>query len=190
MNLDAFWLLFIQDHLRNGLLTPLMVVVTMLGNKGIIWMVLIALLLWRRRTRWVGALAAVSFLVNAGLAELFIKHAVMRPRPFLSIPELQTLVAQPLTYSFPSVHTRWRLSSGARRCANGAALSWRWPVSWPSRASTSVCTIRRPTSLQGYCWPGSAVPSSGASAGAPCALPAAVAASNGLRALGAAALRL
>ena len=63
MNLDAFWLLFIQDHLRNGLLTPLMVVVTMLGNKGIIWMVLIALLLWRRRTRWVGALAAVSFLV-------------------------------------------------------------------------------------------------------------------------------
>ena len=73
MNLDAFWLLFIQDHLRNGLLTPLMVVVTMLGNKGIIWMVLIALLLWRRRTRWVGALAAVSFLVNAGLAELFIR---------------------------------------------------------------------------------------------------------------------
>ena len=105
MNLDAFWLLFIQDHLRNGLLTPLMVVVTMLGNKGIIWMVLIALLLWRRRTRWVGALAAVSFLVNAGLAELIIKHAVMRPRPFLTIPELQTLVAQPLTYSFPSVHT-------------------------------------------------------------------------------------
>ena len=63
------------------------------------------MMLWRRKTRWVGALAAVSFLVNAGLAEIFIKHAVMRPRPFLSIPELQTLVVQPLTYSFPSVHT-------------------------------------------------------------------------------------
>lgn len=188
MNLDAFWLLFIQDHLRNGLLTPLMVVVTMLGNKGIIWMVLIALLLWRRRTRWVGALAAVSFLVNAGLAELFIKHAVMRPRPFLSIPELQTLVAQPLTYSFPSVHTVSSFSV-AFIVWRSSLRKWRWPVSWPSRASTSVCTIR-PTSLQGCCWPGSAVPSSGASAGAPCALPAAVAASNGLRALGAAALRL
>ena len=189
MNLDAFWLLFIQDHLRNGLLTPLMVVVTMLGNKGIIWMVLIALLLWRRRTRWVGALAAVSFLVNAGLAELFIKHAVMRPRPFLSIPELQTLVAQPLTYSFPSVHTVSSFSV-AFIVWRSSLRKWCRPVSWPSRASTSVCTIRRPTSLQGYCWPGSAVPSSGASAGAPCALPAAVAASNGLRALGAAVLRL
>lgn len=189
MNLDAFWLLFIQDHLRNGLLTPLMVVVTMLGNKGIIWMVLIALLLWRRRTRWVGALAAVSFLVNAGLAELFIKHAVMRPRPFLSIPELQTLVAQPLTYSFPSVHTVSSFSV-AFIVWRSSLRKWRRPV----MALACLMAFSRlyvgPTSLQGYCWPGSAVPSSGASAGAPCALPAAVAASNGLRALGAAALRL
>lgn len=35
------------------------------------------MMLWRRKTRWVGALAAVSFLVNAGLAEIFIKHAVI-----------------------------------------------------------------------------------------------------------------
>lgn len=175
MGFDAFLLLFIQDHLRNGLLTPLMVVVTMLGNKGIIWMVLIALLLLRRRTRWVGALAAVSFLVNAGLAEIFIKHAVMRPRPFLSIPELQTLVVQPLTYSFPSVHTVSSFSV-AFIVWRSSLRKWRRPVmalACLMAFSRLYVGVHYPSDIAASCWPGSAAHSSGTSASAPCASPTA-----------------
>ena len=45
MNIDQTLLLFIQDYLRSDLLSGLLCTVTVLGNKGAIWLALLLMLL-------------------------------------------------------------------------------------------------------------------------------------------------
>ena len=143
--MDSWLLLFLQDHVRNGFLTPVMIFITTLGNKGLIWLLILAALLMKRQTRWFGFLALMAFLLNAGLAEIFLKHAIMRPRPFWAIADLTPLVPLPLTYSFPSVHTvssfsvafiLWR-SHGE----SGKRAVCCWLPAWPFPACMSACII-------------------------------------------------
>ena len=104
MSFDQMILLFIQEYLRCDWLTSFICTITVMGNKGIIWLVFLLLLLVYPKTRKLGMLAVISFLLCVGLAEI-IKNVVMRPRPFLSMVELVPLVTPPHSYSFPSVHT-------------------------------------------------------------------------------------
>ncbi len=104
MNLDQSILLFIQEYLRSDWLTGIICTVTVLGNKGFIWLGLLLLLIIYPKTRRLGMVAGLSFLLCVGVAEV-IKNLVMRPRPFLTIAELVPLVKPPHSYSFPSVHT-------------------------------------------------------------------------------------
>lgn len=102
--MDEWLLLFIQEHLRFDILTPALVFLTESGDNGVLWLVIIALLLLIPRTRRIGIIAGLSFLICVGLAEI-IKLTVMRPRPFLDIAGLTVLVNPPTSYSFPSIHT-------------------------------------------------------------------------------------
>ncbi len=102
--MDEWILLFIQDYLRFDILTPFFVFLTELGDNGALWLFIIFLLLLIPRTRRIGVLAGISFLVCVGIAEI-IKLTAMRPRPFLDIAELTILVNPPESYSFPSIHT-------------------------------------------------------------------------------------
>lgn len=104
MALDQMILLFIQDNIRCDWLTGIICEVTTMGNKGLIWLVLLLFLLIYPKTRKLGMVAGISFLICVGAAET-IKNLVMRPRPFLSMAELVPLVKPPHSYSFPSVHT-------------------------------------------------------------------------------------
>lgn len=104
MNFDQTLLLFIQDYLRSDFLSSLFCSITLLGNKGAIWLVFLLMLLIYPRTRKLGLIAGLSLLVCVSLGEI-LKYTVMRPRPFLEIPELVPLVAPPASYSFPSIHT-------------------------------------------------------------------------------------
>lgn len=52
--LDGNILLFIQEFLRNPLVTPIMKVITTLGNSGAVWILLTILLLALPKTRHVG----------------------------------------------------------------------------------------------------------------------------------------
>ena len=74
-------LLFVQNHMRNAILTPCMKAVSLLGDMGAVWILLsIGLLLWKkwRKTGEMGICAvALSVLVN----NLFLKHFVARSRP-------------------------------------------------------------------------------------------------------------
>lgn len=62
---------------------------------------LIFALLWRRPSLliWVGAADLAAGLASAGL-----RAVVERPRPPRSFPQIETLVALPHSYSFPSGH--------------------------------------------------------------------------------------
>jgi len=104
MTLDQMILLFIQDSIRCDWLTDIIRAITLMGDNGLIWLVLLLLLLIYPKTRKLGMVAGLSFLLCVGVAEV-IKNLVMRPRPFLDIAELVLLVKPPQSYSFPSVHT-------------------------------------------------------------------------------------
>lgn len=105
-------LLFVQNHMRNAILTPCMKAVSLLGDMGAVWILLsIGLLLWKkwRKTGEMGICAvALSVLVN----NLFLKHFVARSRPFTVIEALVPLIKKPTDYSFPSGHTACAFAVG------------------------------------------------------------------------------
>ncbi len=104
MNMDQGLLLFVQEHLRSNLFTSFVVPITLAGDNGLIWILILGTLMLRKNTRRLGMMAGLSFLLCVGLAEV-VKYVAERPRPFLDIAELAPLVAKPASYSFPSVHT-------------------------------------------------------------------------------------
>ena len=102
--IDKSIMIFVQEYLRCDAITLPVTFITHLGDKGLIWIVLVGILLAFKNTRQIGKYAALS-LALCGVVGNLIKMLVMRPRPFLEIEELIPLVARPDSYSFPSMHT-------------------------------------------------------------------------------------
>ncbi|WP_051180042.1 phosphatase PAP2 family protein [Selenomonas ruminantium] len=121
--MDKAILLGIQEYIRNDYLTPVMLFVSAIGSFGAVWLFMAMLLAFRRSSRGQGILLLISILFCGGVGEC-IKHVVMRPRPFLQIPDLMLLGPLPRSFSFPSGHTVcafalafivWRLHRGWER---------------------------------------------------------------------------
>ena len=105
MEIESAILLWIQNNLRCGILTPVMRVITTLGNGGAFWIVLTLLLLVFKRTRRMGVYCAASMLLTLLVVNLCIKPLAARTRPYELIEGLQILVSRPHDYSFPSGHS-------------------------------------------------------------------------------------
>lgn len=105
MEIESAILLWIQNNLRCGFLTPVMRVITTLGNGGAFWIVLTLLLLIFKRTRRMGVYCAASMLLTLLVVNLCIKPLAARTRPYELIEGLQILVSRPHDYSFPSGHS-------------------------------------------------------------------------------------
>ena len=103
-SIDAAILLFIQNNIRGGLLTPIMVFFTTIGDNGYIWLALGVVLMFFKKHRKMGfyiiLCIGLSWIVN----DRIIKPIVCRPRPFLTVPGLEAIVPLPLSFSFPSGH--------------------------------------------------------------------------------------
>lgn len=97
-------LLWIQEYLRNPVLTPVMKGVSYLGTAGIFWILLIIALLCFKKTRKVGIVCAVSLLTEFILANLIIKPLAARVRPYEVVQGLICLVPPEKDFSFPSGH--------------------------------------------------------------------------------------
>ena len=106
-------LLWIHTHLRFGALTPVMRVLSLLGDKGIFWIALTVILLLFRRTRRLGIYCAVSIVLTFLVVNCAVKPLVARPRPYDLFPEIQILAHAEHDYSFPSGHS-----------ANSFAVAW------------------------------------------------------------------
>lgn len=102
---EGFVLLWIQDHIRNHILTPIFVTITRLGNHGFIWIIIASILFLRNQTRVVGLLSFSALIISLLINNLFIKRMVARIRPYDVIPELKLLIAKEKDLSFPSGHT-------------------------------------------------------------------------------------
>lgn len=104
-NLDINILNFISNHFHNSILDKIMPVITILGNNGMIWIILSLPLLISKKYRHVGFMAIGALLLSYLLGEGILKHLVQRSRPFVNLPAMDLLIAKPLSYSFPSGHT-------------------------------------------------------------------------------------
>lgn len=104
-NIDFTILDFINAYLTSPLGDKIMPVVTGLGDNGIIWIVITVFLLFFRKTRRLGAAAAIALVLEALLCNVIIKPLVMRPRPFDLNSGIELLISAPDDFSFPSGHT-------------------------------------------------------------------------------------
>lgn len=97
-------LLFIQEFLRYPIVDDIMIFITKLGDKGIIWIILGIIFLFPRKTRRAAILSLVSLFVAHLLCNEVIKDYVCRIRPYEVVEGLSVLIARPTDYSFPSGH--------------------------------------------------------------------------------------
>ena len=110
--LDHDILLYIAQHVRQDWLTPIVTLITSLGNAGAIWLVLALVLVIRPRTRRCGIATLLALLLGLLIGNLAIKNIVARSRPFRTYTDIIPLVSPGDVYSFPSGHT---LSCGIDR---------------------------------------------------------------------------
>lgn len=98
-------LLWIQNNLRSGFLDPIMKAITMLGDKGLIWILITLALLIARRTRKLGVMCAASMVFGLIITNLIIKNWAARIRPYEMVQGLNCIVPLAKDWSFPSGHT-------------------------------------------------------------------------------------
>ena len=104
MNAELTFLQFLQS-LHSPMLDGSMGFITRLGDSGILWVTLTALLLVFRKTRRVGCVLAAALLIDAVLCNLLLKPLVARIRPCDILADVQLLISRPDDFSFPSGHT-------------------------------------------------------------------------------------
>lgn len=97
---------------RNNL-SKFLIVITKLGNNGMIWFAVAIPFLFNRGYRNVGVRIILALLLSGFLGEILIKHIVARVRPSKFLLQEEILIKEPITYSFPSGHTS---SSFAASC--------------------------------------------------------------------------
>ena len=111
-NFDSSILLWIQDNLRSDVVTPVMKVITHLGDKGILWILITLALLAFRKTRRLGIMCGLAMTIGLVVTNLVIKNWVARVRPYEVIPGLNCIVGLADDFSFPSGHTTNSLACG------------------------------------------------------------------------------
>ena len=97
--------LYMAQHLRPEWLNPVMIVVSLVGNAGLIWFLFALFMLCKPKYRRGGLALVCAMVAGFLLGNIFLQNLVMRPRPCWEFPEVAMLVAVPHDYSFPSGHT-------------------------------------------------------------------------------------
>jgi undecaprenyl-diphosphatase len=105
IDMDGSILLWIQQHVRREWATPVVKLITHLGDAGAVWLVLTLLCLVLAKTRKVGILMAASTILNFLVNNVCLKNLVARTRPYEVIPGLQRIIEAQSDFSFPSGHS-------------------------------------------------------------------------------------
>lgn len=109
--IDNSILIYINNNLRNPITDKIMIVITSLGNMGIIWIILSLLMILSEKYRKIGIIVLIAVLLSTILGEGILKHIVRRLRPVNEILNGKQLIAKPLSYSFPSGHAACAFAS-------------------------------------------------------------------------------
>lgn len=120
-----FWILDWLQSLRTPFLDTVMPMITSLGNGGICWIALTAVLLAVPRTRQSGWVMAAALLTDLVLCNLILKNVIARTRPYDIYTGIELLIAKPGDYSFPSGHTAASFASVAALYFSGENKLWK-----------------------------------------------------------------
>ena len=106
---EAGILLWLQEHLRNPVLTVFFNLITTVGEKGIGFILFAIILFCLKRTRRYGTYFCASIAINVLLVNLILKNLFQRIRPF-NLPAMEGILNPaawdiPDSFSFPSGHT-------------------------------------------------------------------------------------
>ena len=113
---DADFLLWIQEHLRCDFLNYIFPNITVLGNAGIFWILLTAVLLCFKKTRRAAICSLFALLGSLLLNNLLLKPLVGRTRPYEVIEGLKLIGKRATDPSFPSGHTAASIASAVALC--------------------------------------------------------------------------
>lgn len=131
---EGQFLLWVQDFFRQSWLSPILAFYTRLGDHGLLWIVLCALLLLFPRTRRAGLAGAFALILSLLCTNILLKHIFTRTRPWLVLEGLLPLVAEPDPNSFPSGHSSAAIAA--------AAAWWRYlPRPWRLAAALSAALM-------------------------------------------------
>lgn len=104
LNFDFAILDFIRAHIGGDFADTFMKLVTSLGNAGILWIIITAVLLCSKKFRIIGLQMTVGLILGLIFGNLVLKNLVARPRPF-TLRGADIIIKAPRDYSFPSGHT-------------------------------------------------------------------------------------
>ncbi|WP_341350112.1 phosphatase PAP2 family protein [Clostridium drakei] len=104
-DLDNYILLSIKNKMHGYVIDKAMVIITYLGNGGIIWIAISILLMSNEEYRNIGFMTSGTLILSTIIGEGIVKHLVRRIRPCNHLNENKLLISEPKSYSFPSGHT-------------------------------------------------------------------------------------
>lgn len=106
-----FGILYAINNLHNPVLDQIMILITNLGDAGLIWIGIAIVLLFRKSTRKCGILMLISMITGLILGNGLLKNLIARERPCWIDSNMPLLIPLPHDYSFPSGHTLASLES-------------------------------------------------------------------------------
>lgn len=124
MGIEIQFLDWLQQF-HSPALDVIMEAITSLGNGGIFWIFVAAVLLIYPKTRKTGLIVAAALIVDVILCNGILKNLVARTRPFDVNPTVELLIAKPKDYSFPSGHTAASFASVAALYLAGERKLWK-----------------------------------------------------------------
>lgn len=98
-------LLWIQNNVRNDILTPIFMIITTLGNGGFIWIAGSIMMLISKKIRNIGVMSLVALAFSVLIDNIILKNLIARIRPYDVIAGLTSLIGNQNDFSFPSGHT-------------------------------------------------------------------------------------
>lgn len=111
--------------LRTPLGDAVIPLITALGNHGLIWIMLTAVLLVIPKTRRSGAVLAAALLVDLIVCNGILKPLIARTRPFGVNTAVTLLIPKPSDFSFPSGHTAASFTAATALWLNKEKALWK-----------------------------------------------------------------
>ncbi len=112
LNFDLRIFEWVQTFNSNAILTPILKIITTLGEGGIIFIVMALILMVTKKYRKAGFAMLIALVVMVICNNVVLKEMFARPRPFNltydwwnEVYKYPEIVSRPSSWSFPSGHT-------------------------------------------------------------------------------------
>ena len=146
-----YGLLQLIQQMHNDILDKIMIFITSLGDKGMVWIVLALVLLLFKKTRRCGLAMLAALVLDFLICNVGLKHLIGRIRPCEVNQTIQLLIPRPTDFSFPSGHTTAAFTGAMVLFASGykkggwLALFWAFCIAF----SRMYLYVHYPTDILG-----------------------------------------